>query len=106
MSSFNDLNITPDEKDLKGECLELIKKIEEAYKIYKISEMFLRDVSDDYGKQKIAKLRLDFASHRLNHLLEEARDKGIGINDIEIMKNFFNSGIWTATDCQYIQKDD
>jgi len=65
----------------------MIEKLEDAYKIFKISEVYLKDVSDDYGKQKIAKLRYDFAKHRLAQLWEEASKIGIEWGDSEIMRN-------------------
>ncbi|MCX7921726.1 MAG: hypothetical protein N3B21_06900 [Clostridia bacterium] len=67
----------------------LLKKIEKAYKIYKISEVFLKDVNDDYGKLKIARLRLDFARHELMTLLNEARNRGVKLGDNEVVKKFF-----------------
>lgn len=59
------------------ECQDIVEKIEKAYDMYKISEIFLNDVKDDYGKFKIAKLRLEFARHELISLLSEAIEKGI-----------------------------
>lgn len=70
----------------------LIEKIEEAYRIYKLSEVFFNDVADDYGKQKIAALRMEFARHHLDALLEEARGKGVKWNESEIVKKFLYPG--------------
>lgn len=67
------------------ECRDIIEKIEKAYDLYKISEIYLNDVRDDYGKLKIARLRHDFARHELISLLTEAIEKGIKI-DKEIIK--------------------
>jgi hypothetical protein len=67
----------------------IVEKIEDAYKVFKISEVFLKDVKDDYGKLKIARLRLEFARHELLILLDEAREKGIKLNNNELIKGFF-----------------
>lgn len=71
-------------EDTRG---KMLKKLEDAYKIFQISELYLKDVSDDYGKQKIAKLRYDFAKHKLAELWEEASKYGIEWDDSEIMRN-------------------
>lgn len=76
--------------DVHGNLLE---RIENAYRIYKLSEVFLNDVSDDYGKQKIAELRFEFARHQLLVLLKEARDKGVKWTDVEVIKNFLYPGL-------------
>lgn len=60
-----------------GKNEELVNKIENAYKVFKMSEMYLNDVSDDYGKKKIARLRYEFAQHELMKLLQEASKEGI-----------------------------
>jgi len=73
------------------DCLNLITEIEEAFKTYKISEVYLNDVADDYGKLKIARLRMDFARHKMLTLLEEAKDKGIKARDCEIINTFLYS---------------
>lgn len=70
--------------------LKLVEKVENAYRIYKLSELFLKDVNDDYGKLKIARLRLEFARHELLVLLQEARDRGIKISDNEMIKKFYH----------------
>lgn len=73
-----------------NENSELIEKIEEAFKIYKLSELFLKDVSDDYGKLKIARLRLDFARHELLTLMEEAKCKGVELKNSAIIEKFLH----------------
>ena len=67
----------------------LINKLENAYKVYRLSEVFLNDVIDDYGKQKIARLRLEFARHELQTLIEEAREKGIKWQNNDIVRKYF-----------------
>ena len=71
------------------ESAELIRKLENAYKIYKLSELFLQDVGDDYGKQKIARLRFAFARHELLTLMQEAREKGIQWENSEMLRKYF-----------------
>lgn len=68
---------------------DLINKLEEAYKIYKLSEMFLNDVGDDYGKQKIARLRFEFARHELLSLMQEAREKGVPWENSDMIRQYF-----------------
>ncbi len=69
----------------------MLDKIENAYKKYKISEVFLRDVHDDYGKQRLAELRVEFALHELLTLFEEARKNGIKWTDSEMTSKYFYS---------------
>lgn len=73
----------------KSEVKKAVKKLEEAFKIYKICEIYANDVSDDYGKQKIAKLRLEFAKHELIQSWDEAAKLGIDLEESEILKNTF-----------------
>lgn len=74
--------------DCNDECVALMKRIEEAYDTYRLSELYLKDVNGDYGKQKIAKLRYEFARHELSVLLEEAAKKGVKVADMDIMKRY------------------
>lgn len=83
---------------MTGECqahdnFEIVKKIETAYRVYKMSEMFLKDVNDDYGKEKIARLRLEFAHHQLMKLIEEAVKRGIKWDSSEMLKKHFYSDL-------------
>jgi len=64
------------------------KRLEDAFKIYKLSEVYLNNVNDDYGKLKIAKLRLDFARHELLDVIKEANSKGIKLKDNEMINKF------------------
>lgn len=66
-----------------------VEKIKNAYIIYMTSKSFVENVSDDYGKQKIARLRLDFAHHNLLTLLHEAGSKGIVCTNNEIIKKIY-----------------
>lgn len=75
--------------DNNDEIARLMERIEQAYRIYKISEVYLNDVADDYGKLKIARLRMEFARHELVSLLNEASAKGIKWSDHEFFKNYF-----------------
>lgn len=74
----------------EGGC-RMLCRIEKAYGIYKSSEIYLKDVKDDYGKQKIARLRFEFARHELLSLLDEARDMGIIFGNNELVRDFFNT---------------
>jgi hypothetical protein len=78
-------------ESIRKENSKLIEKIENAYKLCKLSEVYLEDVEDDYGKQKIATLRLKFARHELLNLLEKAREQGIKLKDNDMIMSFFHS---------------
>jgi hypothetical protein len=67
----------------------LVRKIENAYRIYKMSEIYMNDVADDYGKQKIARLRYEFAQHELMLLIQEAARKGVKWDNCELPENLF-----------------
>ncbi|RCX18890.1 hypothetical protein DFR58_104161 [Anaerobacterium chartisolvens] len=62
---------------IQEEEWELIRKIEIACKVYRLSEISLSEAEDDYGKLKIARLRLEFSKHHLTALLDEAKRKGV-----------------------------
>lgn len=81
-SANNGMGNVDDEKDI-------FDRIEKAYSLYKMSEVFLNDVRDDYGKLKIARLRLEFARHELECVLSEARERGIKLDDNELVKDFY-----------------
>ena len=55
----------------------LIDKVQNTYKFLKLSEIYLNDVKDDYGKKKIASLRVDFVRHQLDLLIRECFARGI-----------------------------
>lgn len=76
--------------DNAGDDSDMVDRIEKAYGLYKMSEIFLNDVRDDYGKLKIARLRLDFARHELVSLLFEAQNKGITLNNNELINKFYH----------------
>ncbi len=59
---------------------ELATRIDNAYKIYKLSRSCLDNAGEDYGKLKIARLGMEFARHELFALLGEAKEKGINYN--------------------------
>lgn len=63
------------------------ERLEKALKVYKMSELYLKDVEDDYGKLKIARLRFDFARHELSELMEEAAGLSINLGEMEIFKD-------------------
>lgn len=60
------------ETDLKNISDQtLIDKVQNTYKFLRLSEIYLNDVKDDYGKKKIASLRVDFLRHQLDLLMRE-----------------------------------
>lgn len=65
-----------------------IKSIEDACKIYRMSQLFLEDARGDYGKYKIAQLRFEFAKHKLFTLLEESSRKGITWSKNELLRKY------------------
>lgn len=77
------------ESNTESESTDLISKLESAYQVYKLSETFLSDVSDDYGKQKIARLRFEFARHQLLTLMQEAGERGIQWENSEMIRKYF-----------------
>lgn len=76
-------------RDIEDDNDDILSKLENAYKVYKLSEMFLNDVSDDYGKQKIARLRFEFARHQLLTLMQEAREKGVKWENSDMIRKYF-----------------
>ena len=88
-----DFNSNKDSTSKENDEIEnLIEKVENAYKIYKVSEVYLNNVFDDYGKLKIARLRLEFARHELFILLDEAKDSGVDWKNNEMIRNFLHPG--------------
>jgi len=55
----------------------LLDKVQNTYKFLKLSEIYLKDVKDDYGKKKIASLRVEFVRHQLDLLMRECFARGI-----------------------------
>lgn len=76
MNSDEFINTNINEERTYGNA-DLLERLENAYKLYKMCEGILKDVKDDYGKQKIARLRYEFARHELSILMREAHGKGI-----------------------------
>lgn len=83
-------DIGEDEKDSRevngDETISVIQKIENAYKNYKLCEFFHNDVNDDYGKKKIARLRMEFAYHELMMLIKQAVEQGVKLDESEMLK--------------------
>lgn len=74
-----------EETDIKKICDKaLLDKIQKTYQFLKLSEIYLSDVKDDYGKKKIAGLRVDFLKHQLDLLIRECFTRGLkhGLNII------------------------
>ena len=67
-----------DETDIKKISERtLVDKVQNTYNFLKLCEIYLKDVKDDYGKKKIASLRVDFARHQLDLLMRECLARGI-----------------------------
>lgn len=60
---------------------ELLGKLDKSIKECKLIQMYLKDVSDDYGKIKIAKLKFEFAKHKYLSLLQEVKARGLKVEE-------------------------
>ena len=60
----------------------LLQKVQITYKFLQLCKIYLKDVKDDYGKKKIASLRVDIVSYQLELLIKECFARGInhGLN--------------------------
>ncbi len=60
----------------------LLQKVHKTYEFLQLCEIYLKDVKDDYGKRKIANLRVDIVSYQLEILIRECFARGIkhGLN--------------------------
>lgn len=58
----------------------LIDKVQSTYEFSKFCENHLNSVKEDYGKKKIACLRLAFVKHQLKLLIRECRTRQINHN--------------------------
>ena len=67
-----------DEIDIKKISNQnVIDKVQSTFKFLRLCEIYLKDVKDDYGKKKIASLRVDFLHHQLDLLMRECLLRGI-----------------------------
>ncbi|AEY65262.1 hypothetical protein [Clostridium sp. BNL1100] len=55
----------------------LLEKTKDTYKFLKLNEIYLKNIRDDYGKQKIAQLRVKFIRHQLELLIRECFSRGL-----------------------------
>lgn len=55
----------------------LLDKVQNTYKFLRLCEIYLKDVKDDYGKKKMASLRVEFVRHQLHLLMRECFARGI-----------------------------
>ncbi len=55
----------------------LLEKAQATYKFLKLNEIYLKNIRDDYGKQKIAQLRVQFIRHQLDLLIRECFVRGL-----------------------------
>lgn len=55
----------------------LVQRTEKTYEFLKLCEIYLQDVKDDYGKKKIASLRVDFVNYQLELLIRECFARGV-----------------------------
>ncbi len=67
-----------DNQEIKKICDKiLLQKVKKTYEFLQICEIYLKDVKDDYGKKKIASLRVDIVSYQLELLIRECFSRGI-----------------------------
>lgn len=83
------MEISNTEINSKNEIKMAVNKLEEAFRTYKISEIYANDVYDDYGKKKIASLRLEFAKHELAQAWDEVARLGVNFENSEVIKQTF-----------------
>ena len=70
---------------------QLIFKLDQSLKTCKLFQLYLKDVTDDYGKIKMAKLKFEFAKHEYLTLLKEAKQRELSTREQNNMTNvFFN----------------
>ncbi|MGE4284631.1 MAG: DUF2508 family protein [Clostridia bacterium] len=71
---------------------QLLHKLDKSIRECKISQMYLNDVFDDYGKIKVAKLRFEFARTEYFELLKEVKSRNLMVaeDDRGIAKLLFN----------------
>lgn|GEM_PF-1744380 len=62
---------------------QILSRLCNAIKQCKLCQLYLKDVSDDYAKVKIAKLRYEFVRHEYFSLLNEAKARGLKIGEEE-----------------------
>lgn len=55
----------------------LLDKVKNTYQFMKLNEIYLKNIKDDYGKQKIARLRVQFIRHQLDLLIRECFVRGL-----------------------------
>ena len=55
----------------------LMDKAKNTYRFLKLNEIYLKNIRDDYGKQKIAQLRVKFIHHQLDLLIRECFSRGL-----------------------------
>jgi hypothetical protein len=60
----------------------LLQRVEKTYEFLQLCEIYLQDVKDDYGKKKIASLRVDIVRFQLELLIRECFARGLkhGLN--------------------------
>ncbi len=55
----------------------LLQRVEKTYEFLKLCEIYLQNVKDDYGKKKIASLRVDIVNYQLELLIKECFVRGL-----------------------------
>ncbi len=67
-----------DSQDIKGiSDKTLLQRVEKTYEFLKLCEIYLQNVKDDYGKKKIACLRVDIVNYQLELLIKECFVRGL-----------------------------
>jgi hypothetical protein len=58
----------------------LLDNFQNTYEFLVLCKIYMEDVKDDYGKKKIASLRVNFLQHQLDILMRECSARGIKHN--------------------------
>ena len=59
----------------------LLSKLDQSIRQCKLLQIYLKDVHDDYGKIKVAKLKFEFAKHEYATLLREAKTRKLKLDE-------------------------
>lgn len=67
-----------DNEDIKKiNDMALLKRVGKTHEFLKLCEIYLQDVKDDYGKKKIASLRVDIVRYQMDILIKECFVRGL-----------------------------
>lgn len=83
-------------------CLRFGKLFAELY--YYMGKNILEEMGDEKGSQLVEKALKEFAEYRVANTMEEAAERGISIDDIKNMEDYFK--IRDMPDCGWINGDE